>query len=130
MMKISRRIPRSSISVCLLFIFGDDGVLLGLATGRELNDRLYNQGADWGLDYPFDFLIGMNGGQICDLNHKCDWTMDLMSRETMKDILTYMMPLIEKYEVSENPISSEISLTVISVSLSIFFASSILNSVR
>lgn len=79
-----------------------NGVLLGLATGRELNDRLYNQGAEWGLDYPFDFLIGMNGGQICDLNHRCDWTMDLMSRETMKEILLYMMPLIEKYEVSVN----------------------------
>ncbi len=79
-----------------------NGVLLGLATGRELDDRLYNQGAAWGLDYPFDFLIGMNGGQLYDLRHKCDWTMDLMDRETMKEILTYMMPLIEEHEISVN----------------------------
>ena len=25
----------------------ENGVLIGLATGRELNDRLYNQGAEW-----------------------------------------------------------------------------------
>ncbi len=83
-------------------ILHDNGILIGLATGRELNDRLYNQGEEWGLAYPIDFLIGMNGGMIYDRFHEDVWTMDLMSMDTMKEILTFMMPLIEEYEVSVN----------------------------
>ena len=59
----------------------------GLATGRELNKRLYDQAATWGLDYQFDFLIGMNGGMIWDRFHEKPWLMDLMDQETMKEIL-------------------------------------------
>ncbi len=83
-------------------ILHENGVLIGLATGRELNDRLYNQGQEWGLDYPLDFLIGMNGGMLWDKEHGNVWTMDLMSRDTMKEILYFMKPIIDEYEVSVN----------------------------
>lgn len=83
-------------------VLHENGVLIGLATGRELNDRLYNQGAEWKLDYPLDFLIGMNGGMLWDRVHGNVWTMDLMSTDTMKEILTFMKPIIDEYEVSVN----------------------------
>jgi Cof subfamily protein (haloacid dehalogenase superfamily) len=80
----------------------ENGVLIGLATGRELNDRLYNQGAEWGLSYPMDFLIGMNGGMLWDRFHGNVWNMDLMSMDTMKEILYFMKPIVDEYEVSVN----------------------------
>lgn len=83
-------------------VLHENGILIGLATGRELDQKLLNQGENWGLAYPMDFLIGMNGGMIQDRFHKDIWTMDLMDRETMKDILYYMEPLIDQYEVSVN----------------------------
>ena len=72
------------------------------ATGRELNDRLYNQGQEWGMTFPFDFLIGMNGGMIYDHANERTWIMDLMTREEMREILEYMSPIVDKYEVSVN----------------------------
>ncbi len=79
----------------------EQGVLIGLATGREMDDRLKKQAETWGID-PFDFLIGMNGGQVWDRFHEGIWSIDLLSRETLKDIVTYMMPLVDQYEISLN----------------------------
>lgn len=83
-------------------VMHENGILLGLATGRELNDRLYNQGKEWGMSYPFDFLIGMNGGMIYDRAKDRTWIMDLMTCEELREVLEYMMPLVDKYEVSVN----------------------------
>lgn len=83
-------------------ILQDKGVQIGLATGRELNDRLYNQWKQWGMDRPFDFLIGMNGGMLWDKTNGNFWNMDLLKEDVMKEILNDMMPIIEKYEVSVN----------------------------
>ncbi len=83
-------------------ILRNHGVLLGLATGRELNQRLYNEAKNWGMDDQFDFLIGMNGGMVWDKFHEGHWEMDLMKQETMKEILYYLKPLIDEYEVSVN----------------------------
>lgn len=78
------------------------GVLLGLGTGREITDKLKSQGEDWGLGFEFDFVVGMNGGMVLDRFHDSMWTTELMTRQEMKDILNYMMPLIEHYHVSVN----------------------------
>ncbi len=78
------------------------GVKLGLATGRELDNRLYDQWKTWNMEFPFDFLIGMNGGMLWDEAHGNFWNMDLIPEEEMKKILYDMMPIIEKYEVSVN----------------------------
>ncbi len=94
--------PLHETTVEAFRVLRENGVLLGLATGRELNARLYNQASEWGLDYQFDFLIGMNGGQIWDRFHDDIWQMDLMDCETMKEILYYLKPIIDKYEVSVN----------------------------
>lgn len=94
--------PLADLTVEAFRIMREHGILLGLATGRELNQKLFDQAKNWGLDYQFDFLIGMNGGQVWDRFHEDKWEMDLMDQETMREILEYMRPIIDKYEVSVN----------------------------
>ncbi len=79
-----------------------NGVKIGLATGREIEERTRAQGKTWGLSFEFDFVVGMNGGMIHDENLQKDWQTDYLSVEEMKDILSWMMPLIDKYKISVN----------------------------
>ena len=44
----------------------DDGVLLGIASGRPCGDHLSSRASGWGFDFQFDILIGMNGGHLWD----------------------------------------------------------------
>ncbi len=79
-----------------------NGVKLGLATGRVIDDRLFAQGKNWGLSFEFDFIVGMNGGMVHDAVLQKDWQIDLLDRQEMKDTLEWMKPLIEKYRISVN----------------------------
>ncbi len=80
-----------------------NGVKIGLGTGREINDKLRHQGKDWGLSFEFDFVVGMNGGMVLDHDHNDRyWETDMLSREEMKDILEYMLPLVDKYRIGVN----------------------------
>ena len=45
------------------------GVLLGIASGRPLWQGLLGHAEEWDLGFQFDFLIGLNGGEILD-THK------------------------------------------------------------
>ena len=83
-------------------ILREHGVLLGLATGRELEKKLFDQASNWDLDYQFDFLIGMNGGMVWDRFHEDMWSMDLMDQKKMREIMEYMMPLVDKYHIMVN----------------------------
>ncbi|MCR5794011.1 MAG: HAD family hydrolase [Solobacterium sp.] len=80
----------------------EQGVKLGLATGREITDKLKHQGKTWGLPFEFDFIIGMNGGMVYDSEDGTMWCTELLTTDEMKAILEYMMPLIDKYEISVN----------------------------
>jgi hydroxymethylpyrimidine pyrophosphatase-like HAD family hydrolase len=44
----------------------------------------------------------MNGGMLWDRFHGNVWNMDLMSMDTMKEILYFMKPIVDEYEVSVN----------------------------
>ena len=83
-------------------ILHDNGVLIGPATGRTIDEKLKHMGERWGLDFEFDFIIGMNGGMLYDRRDDSLWATELLSRQELKDILTHMMPLITKYEISVN----------------------------
>jgi Cof subfamily protein (haloacid dehalogenase superfamily) len=78
------------------------GVLVGLATGRELTDRMLQFGNHWKLDFEFDFLIGMNGGMIWDLKSRKMESMNLMNTNEMLQILEWLMPVIRKYHAAVN----------------------------
>lgn len=69
------------------------GVLFGLATGRKINKSLFGRKEEWGFDFDFDVLIGMNGGQLYDRFHPEIESYYMLSRETMREILEKMAPL-------------------------------------
>ncbi|MBQ0066399.1 MAG: HAD family phosphatase [Firmicutes bacterium] len=57
-----------------------EGVLIGPASGRPLDQSLLNKAKEWNLSFEFDFAIGMNGG-------------DLWTKETNKiERLYYLQP--------------------------------------
>ena len=77
------------------------GIKVGLASGREINKMLVNQDVIWGLDFKFDFIIGMNGGQLLDIRNERSYSIELMNKELMKEILTTLMPIIDEYKVTK-----------------------------
>ena len=77
-------------------------VKIGLATGREITEAEKTKGMFWTLGFEFDFIIGMNGGMIYDRNLNKSFTMDMLSVKEMKEILTFLMPIIEENKVSVN----------------------------
>ena len=78
------------------------GVKLGLATGREVTDQLKGQGKAWRLSFEFDFIIGMNGGMVYDLNSDKHYIMDLLTTDELKDILYYLKPLVDQHHIAVN----------------------------
>ena len=66
------------------------GILLGIASGRPLWQEVQNHAHDWGLSFQFDFLIGMNGGEIEDTHKKTIEKYNLLTRAQLKTIATAM----------------------------------------
>lgn len=68
------------------------GVLLGLASGRPLWQKLMDHAEEWKLGFQFDFLIGLNGGEVYD-SHKDEITkINLLQPDAIKEIITKMAP--------------------------------------
>lgn len=78
------------------------GVKLGLATGREIDEKLKNTGRNWGLGFEFDYIVGMNGGMVFDRLQNKSWQTDYLSIDEMKAILHWMLPLVDKYKIAVN----------------------------
>lgn len=70
-----------------------EGVLFGVASGRPLDVRTKLKAQEWGLDFDFDIMIGMNGGDL--------WTKEdphihhyyLLDTDTLKDIVSWLREL-------------------------------------
>ncbi len=90
------------VTVDAFEILHKQGVKIGLATGREIEEKLLQMGKTWGLSFEFDFVVGMNGGMIHDNVQKKDWQTDYMSTEEMREILDWMMPLVNRYSIAVN----------------------------
>ncbi|MBR3346152.1 MAG: HAD hydrolase family protein, partial [Solobacterium sp.] len=63
------------------------GILFGLGTGRAINQRVFTMKEFWGLSFMFDFIIGMNGGQLWTSDEPTVKNQYLLSRESMKEII-------------------------------------------
>lgn len=94
--------PLPDVTVKAFQILHRNHVLLGLATGRVIDENVLKMGESWNLGFEFDFVIGMNGGMIYDRQKDSMWSVPLMTSEEMEEILIYMMPIINKYRVSVN----------------------------
>ena len=70
----------------------EKGILFGLASGRPV-DELQRFTNIWGLDFPFDFLIGMNGSELWDESSQKEYSFYKLKKEWIKEITDFMAPL-------------------------------------
>ncbi len=70
-----------------------DGILLGLASGRQVGESMFAYAKEWGLDFQFDYFIGMNGGQLYFNESGKMIEYYKLSRESIQKIVEMMEPL-------------------------------------
>lgn len=86
----------------------EDGVLLGIASGRPLWQGVKDHAKEWKLGFDFDFLIGLNGSELSDGHTGEKRVFHLLSKESLKKIVLgmdrfHLNPFVyrEGYEFSE-----------------------------
>ena len=70
----------------------EKGIRFGLASGRPV-DELQRFSNIWGLDFPFDILIGMNGSELYDEETGKEYSFYKLKKEWLKEITGFMKPL-------------------------------------
>ncbi|MCF0113927.1 MAG: HAD-IIB family hydrolase, partial [Erysipelotrichaceae bacterium] len=66
------------------------GVLIGIASGRPLWQRVKEHNKEWGLDFQFDFLVGMNGSEWVDTKTNELHHNYLLSKQSLEEIFNVM----------------------------------------
>ncbi|MGM9947923.1 Cof-type HAD-IIB family hydrolase [Floccifex sp.] len=67
----------------------DKGILLGLASGRPY-EELCLYAKEWGFDFDFDVIIGLNGAELYVSHHLYEYFK--LSCDTLKEIMEFMKP--------------------------------------
>ncbi len=67
-----------------------EGVLIGIASGRPVDSRILSKASDWGLSFAFDAVIGMNGGELWDRFHDGVGKYHLLKKECTREILSFL----------------------------------------
>ncbi|MDO5122977.1 MAG: HAD hydrolase family protein, partial [Erysipelotrichaceae bacterium] len=70
-----------------------EGVLIGVASGRPLDKRIINRAQEWELGFDFDYVIGMNGGELYDKNEGEIEKYYQLKKEDVHDIVSFLAPL-------------------------------------
>ncbi len=70
-----------------------EGVLFGPASGRPMDRRILDKADEWELGFPFDFAIGMNGGELYDLADDTIERYYPLQPEQIRTILTFLQPI-------------------------------------
>lgn len=65
----------------------EEGVKIGLATGRPMDRRILEKARDWDLPFDFDAVIGLNGGELWIREDGRTKKMHMLSRESVHKIL-------------------------------------------
>jgi Cof subfamily protein (haloacid dehalogenase superfamily) len=78
------------------------GILFGTASGRPLDHRSLDKAQEWGLSFPFDLAIGMNGGDVWDSAHEGIEHIMPLSKDYIQEICEFMWPLDCNVIVYEN----------------------------
>lgn len=73
--------------------FHENGVCLGLATGRPIDSRTIGRFEKWGLVYPVDVLAGLNGCELYFRETGEKRTIAKLDKEEIKAIVDFMWPL-------------------------------------
>lgn len=90
------------LTIKALTIAHERGIKIGLASGREIDRKLLNQDVIWDLDFKFDFIIGMNGGQVRDIENNNYYSVDLMDRGYMKQIISSLFDTVMDNKIAVN----------------------------
>ncbi|MBR5290089.1 MAG: HAD family phosphatase [Erysipelotrichaceae bacterium] len=84
--------PLSARAKDVLNRLHEHGVLVGIASGRSVDQQLIHQADQWNLGWQFDVVIGMNGGELWDgLSQKRSDYFKL-KKEWIKEIVELMAP--------------------------------------
>lgn len=78
------------ITLRLLNQLHQEGVLLGIASGRPCGEHLAKRASEWGLNFQFDVIIGMNGGQMWDVRNDRFYEYFPLKKEYIKEIIEFM----------------------------------------
>lgn len=70
----------------------EHGVLVGLASGRPADKTVLSNAERWNLGFDFDFVIGMNGGELYDASTGETEKYFLLSTDNIRKILTFLKP--------------------------------------
>ena len=70
----------------------EEGILLGIASGRPLGNHLKGRYQDWNLNSQFDLIIGMNGGEILDVRKNKLSEHFMLKKKYIKEIIDFMDP--------------------------------------
>ena len=68
------------------------GVYFGIASGRSIDQQLHKQARDWGFDFDFEVLIGMNGSELWDGIHQKRFDYYKLKKEWIREIVELMAP--------------------------------------
>lgn len=93
-------LPETFQVLCALH---EKGVLLGLASGRPVDDYVRHLYQFWGLPFDFDIYIGMNGGHLWDKYHPEEVTNFYpLTTEMIKTVQELVEPLDLNAQIYEN----------------------------
>lgn len=70
----------------------EHGIYFGLASGRTVEQQQHHYEEEWGFDFDFEILIGMNGSELWDGIHKKRYDFYKLKREWIKEIIELMQP--------------------------------------
>lgn len=71
----------------------EQGVKIGLASGRPLDNAVIKKSEEWGLGFEFDFAIGMNGGDLWTKETNEIFHFHYLQPKTIKEILSFIWDL-------------------------------------
>ncbi len=71
----------------------DHGYMLGLASGRDVEQLKSYPRERWGLDFDLDMIIGANGGEVYDAHTGRMHVFNKMSGDTIREIDNMLKPL-------------------------------------
>ena len=75
------------------------GVKIVPATGRPLDKRIIERSKSWDLSFPFDYVIGMNGGDLYEAQTEKTDHFCILKKEYVRKIVDFLDPLDVSYEL-------------------------------
>ena len=86
------------------------GILFGVASGRPFDRRTLARAEEWGLSFPFDFAIGMNGGDLWDRFHEGVIHYNTLAKEDVREIVSFIQELDLNPVIYEDAYDSVLAL--------------------